>query len=1293
MSNLNHHMRSFNKKPRFAAKTAKDLLNLPVQQAKKRAAPLDKHTVPTNPTEAKLQEMWQRVLKIEDIGINDAFPRLGGNSIDAAALVSKIHKTFNVKMELSEIFRLSTIKRLSQHIKEAARDNYSSIRQVELKEYYPVTHAQKRLWVVCQFKESSVAYNLVLGFIFNGALNRDAFARAFHQVVQRHDSLRTVFITVNGEPQQKVQGKTDTGFNFEQVDLRNHPQQEQEAGNLTRQEAGRRFDLAKGPLLAARLLRLQDEKYLFLFNMHHIISDGWSMGVLTRDVCALYNDIIQARHTSLPPLTIQYKDFSHWQHKQLAGQTLTGHRHYWLTQFNNGIDVPILQLPYDYPRPKVKTYNGDTLGAWLPIELSQQIIDLSRCHDTSLFILLLASIKALLYRYSGQEDIVVGSPISGRMHSDLENQIGFFVNTLALRSVFSGSDSFAGFLAKVKETCLDAYEHDVYPFDQLVEDLQLDRNTSRSPLFDVFVALNLDNENIPAQQGLEGIKLEGLALTSKISRFDLVISFTRSSSGIHVNIEYNTDLFARDRIERMCGHFQGLLQDIVRDNHTPLNQLNYLSTEERHQLLDEFGRPIIGEPMGNITPGILAKQHKYYILDAALNPVPIGVDGDIWIGGPAAPHHDSDQPQLKRERLIKNPFVPGEVEMLWSTGQRGRYLADGQIAMRNREAESASQTNRAKETGDVVNPRNETERKLVNIWAKVLGEKEENIDVTADFFQLGGNSIKGLMLISEINEAFNVNLLITHLYEYMTIETFAGKLNEMSTTPSPSSVVENETLPDQEQEPEGFTYNELSREQFARLGEKYPHNIQDIYPLTPNQEGMIFHALYDHSSLSLFINQSSFRLNEALNVALVEKSFEILLNRFDILRTVFIYEGIGDIDRPLQLVLKERKIEFYFEDISEKISASEKEGYLREFKIKDRQRRFDLSRDLLLRVSLIKVEPAVYDLIWTYHDILIDGWSRSVLFTEFREIYSSHLQGRDHQLPPATPFKTYIKWLEKQDRNESKKYWQKYLQGYDPIAEVPKRRTAGNKGAGYNIEMVSFVFHQENIDALNRMAKKNRVTLNIIIQTLWGILLGKYSGKNDVVYGIAVSGRPPEIKGFETMVGLLTNVIPVRIRFKKSITFSQLIREVQQEAIKSEPHHHTPLVEIQGEILLKQNLFDHAYGFGNVPRYDELQENPGSRQESGEIMEILWERDKPIEQTNYDLAIYVTPKKIPEIDFVYNANTYSRDFMKKIPLHLGKIIDMVIKNENIAINDITIESDLASIESSGFDTTQPDFDF
>jgi amino acid adenylation domain-containing protein len=578
-------------------------------------------------------------------------------------------------------------------------------------------------------------------------------------------------------------------------------------------------------------------------------------------------------------------------------------------------------------------------------------------------------------------------------------------------------------------------------------------------------------------------------------------------------------------------------------------------------------------------------------------------------------------------------------------------------------------------------PRNELEIKLVEIWEKVLTRNP--IGISENFFMIGGDSIKLIQIAARMKKQgyqFEMSDLFTHqsISELSPHIKYVKHVKEMDEIAGPDDKPGPESVP---------------KDIFDRLTKKYSGEIEDMYPLTPMQEGMLFHVLYENSS-SLFINQISYRLHDEIDLSVVEKSVNELIKRHDILRTVFVYGGyIEGVEKPLQLVLKTRRAKILYEDINKKIAFSNKEQFIKRFKLKDRQSPFDLSEDLLLRLAIIKLDKSGYEFIWTYHCILMDGWSRSIMILDFNEIYASNREGRKCQLAPVIPFENYIKWLEKRCKNESKKYWEKYLEGYEEVSSVPKMKASINKEAGFVLSHASVVLEDEKIAVLNNITRKNRVTLNILFQTIWGIILGKYTGKNDVVFGNIVSGRPPLLEGIETMVGLFTNMIPVRVRFDENTTFMELLREIQQDAFKSEPHHYYPLVEIQSACSLKQHLFDHFYVFQNFPGSDELQEliNPDKEVEKEFISKLTLVEG--FEQTSYDLTIYVVSKEVSGIILAYNANVYSRNFMEKTTLFIGEVIDKVIENANTRIKNIEITSDLSTIESTIFSASQPDFDF
>jgi amino acid adenylation domain-containing protein/non-ribosomal peptide synthase protein (TIGR01720 family) len=473
--------------------------------------------------------------------------------------------------------------------------------------------------------------------------------------------------------------------------------------------------------------------------------------------------------------------------------------------------------------------------------------------------------------------------------------------------------------------------------------------------------------------------------------------------------------------------------------------------------------------------------------------------------------------------------------------------------------------------------------------------------------------------------------------------------------------------------PSDLTYPELSIETLDQLQRQYSHLIEDIYTLTPMQEGMLFYALFENEARATYFEQMSYRLQGELNVPLVEKSLNELFKRHDVLRTVFIYEGLN---RPIQVVLKERNVDFYFEDLRESLPTPEKkEIFIREFLDKDRQRSFDLSKDVLMRVAVLQLADAEYQVTWSSHHILMDGWCIGILISEFFQVYTGYLETRTFQLPAIKPYRTYIQWLEKQEKNKTRNYWKKYLEGYEEIAAVPKKKDAGIFAGGYNAAAASTRFEEEKTIALNKVAIRNHVTLNTVLQVAWGIVLGKYCSKQDIVYGVLISGRPPEIEGVESMIGCFINTIPVRITFDGKTKLNELIRNVQDRAIESEPHYYYSLAEIQAESALKQNLLDHIIEFQNYPPAERIEGVRDNIRKNKKTETLKLSNVNVREQSNYDFNIMIIPGNQVFLGFSYNANVYDSQLVAQLGLNSIRVLEQIIEDDKITIDEIAILSE------------------
>ena len=443
-----------------------------------------------------------------------------------------------------------------------------------------VSFSQERLWFLSQLEPENAAYNISGGVRLEGQLQVDIFKQSFAEIVTRHEALRTTIEEIDGKPVQVISNEAE--FELPVEDLQELPEAERETRTrkIITEEAQRPFDLSAGPLFRAVLVQLSLEEHILVVVMHHIITDGWSLGVFMRELEALYAAFSEGKPSPLPDLPIQYADYAAWQRERLQGEVLEGQVAYWKDQL--GGELTQLQLPTDRPRPAVQTHRGARHGFDLPKGLAEKINTLRRQQGVTLFMTLLAAFKVLLYRYTGQTDFEVGTPIANRTRPELEGLIGFFVNTLVLRTDMSGDPGFVEFLGRVRETTLGAYDHQELPFEKLVEVLNPVRDMSYSPLFQVMFVL----QNMPMSTvELPRVKLSPVAVDTGTSMFDLTLYMWEGERGLSGSIEYNADLFDADTIERMVGQFETLLESIVSDPTRRLSELELLTEVERYKLL------------------------------------------------------------------------------------------------------------------------------------------------------------------------------------------------------------------------------------------------------------------------------------------------------------------------------------------------------------------------------------------------------------------------------------------------------------------------------------------------------------------------------------------------------------------------------------------------------------------------------------------------------------------------------------------------------------------------------------
>jgi amino acid adenylation domain-containing protein len=613
-------------------------------------------TPPRTPLEELLAGVWADLLGAERVGVHDNFFELGGHSLLAVRLASRVRELTGVDLPLRAVFETPTVAGLAEHAQTAGSGRpLPAIERSPRGDGLPLSFAQERLWYLDQLDGGSATYNLPVSVSLYGDLDPAALESALRELVRRHETLRTMFVSDRGRPLQMVAAAPPLSLSV--VDLRRLAGAEQAAAvrRLEEGEASRVFDLAAGPLFSALLVRLGDAEHLLSICLHHIVADGWSIGVLTRELAALYAADHLGRPSPLPELAVQYADYAVWQRRQLDGEALAGQLGYWRRQLAGA--PPLLDLPTDRPRPAVQTYRGRQWTALLPPLLTARLKTLGASQRATLFMTLLAAFEIVLGRWSGQEDVVVGTPIAGRGRGELEPLIGLFLNSLALRADLAGEPSFRELLERVRRTALEAYSNQDVPFEKLLEELRPERDLSRTPLFQVFFnMLNfpLDRIEVP------GLRIEARASVETASKFDLTVYLAERDGGVRLHLVYNADLFDDATIVALSDQLASLLAQAAEAPEEKIGGFD-LGIERTRGVLPDPGRPLADVWRGAV--------HEIFARRAAEAPHRLAAadPGESWTYGEL----DAQSNRLAHW-LIDRGVEPGEVVTLY--GHRSATL-------------------------------------------------------------------------------------------------------------------------------------------------------------------------------------------------------------------------------------------------------------------------------------------------------------------------------------------------------------------------------------------------------------------------------------------------------------------------------------------------------------------------------------------------------------------------------------------------------------------------------------------
>ena len=535
---------------------------------------------PVGDTERALAGIWSEVLKVERVGRRDNFFDLGGHSLLGMRFISQVRHRLGVEVAISELFAHPDLAGFALVVERAAQTTLPAITVAERGGPLPLSFAQQRLWFLAQMEGGSQAYHIPWRVQLKGKLDHRALRRALDRIVARHEVLRTVFVSIDGDPRQWIHSADESVFHLVEHDLRDAPE---ELERVVAQEASAIFDLENGPMIRGRLIRLSEEEHALLITMHHIVSDGWSMEVLIRELSVLYGAFVRGEEDPLPELEVQYADYAVWQRQWMEGEMLRQQAEYWERTLSGA--PTLLELPADHPRPAEHEYAGGWVTVELDEELSRGLKELSKKYGTTLYMTLLAGWAVLLARLSGQPEVVIGTPVANRGRVEIEGLIGFFVNMLALRLDVSGSPSVEQMLERVKEQTLLAQQHQDIPFEQVVEIVRPVRSLSHSPIFQVMFAWQNASE---AALELPQLEIEKLESTQIVAKFDLTLSLQEAGDRIVGGLRYATALYEPATAERYSEYFRTILKAVVANPESSIRELPLLSEAERNELIVEW---------------------------------------------------------------------------------------------------------------------------------------------------------------------------------------------------------------------------------------------------------------------------------------------------------------------------------------------------------------------------------------------------------------------------------------------------------------------------------------------------------------------------------------------------------------------------------------------------------------------------------------------------------------------------------------------------------------------------------
>jgi amino acid adenylation domain-containing protein len=1114
---------------------------------------------PRTLTEVALADVWAGLMKTDLVGADDDFFALGGHSLLATKLVARVRDALAVELPLRTLFEAPTLGAMAAAIDRLLRADAVAAAPPIVRRPHdgvaPASFAQERLWFVDKMDGGGAVYHIPSAQHLAGPVDPEAMRRAVEEVVRRHETLRTALPEVDGVPVQRISPPGRVELPFIDLSALSQEERDAEAGRLAERNANEPFDLEAGPLFRASLVRLADEEHLLLVNLHHAIGDGWSIRVLLGEIATLHAAFRRGEPDPLPPLPVQYADYAAWQREWLSGPVLDAQLAYWRGALAGA--PPMLALPADRPRPEVQGHRGASESIWIAPEDAARVAELGRREGATLFMVLLAAVDVVLARWSGQQDVVIGTPVAGRTRSELEGLIGLFLNSLALRTDLSGDPSFRVLLGRVRQATLDAYAHQDLPFERILEELKPERSLGHTPVFQVM--LNLLNYGDGGSAAPSEGEMTSLGAGAQLaSKFDLTLYAAEAAEGIALHAVYDADLFDAARMRSMLAQVAAVLRQAADDADRPAAALSLVTDEDR-ALVDSAASPVL-------------------VRTRAGDPAGIGELGEVWMRGPDG--------------------------ALRPMGGAGRYRPDGSVELATAPVpsapapmspvESASKRDRILPSprgtsGEGPTP---TERAVAAIWAEVLGVDADAIAPDADFFALGGHSLRATQVLSRIRARLGARLPIRAFFTAPTVAALASAIDAQAPSASTESAVSTEpAVRAPETESRALTHSRTHALTHSPT-DALPHFPPGVYPLSFAQQRLwLLMQLGTNTALNL---ASAARMRGALDDWALERALDEIVRRHQTLRTK-IETRDGE---PVQVASPPRPLRLRAEDVRPADGESIDDA-LRRMTEEEAVRPFAVEGPFL-RVRLLRAADDDHVLLWTIHHLMADGWSLGIFQDELLTLYRAFATETE---PALAPLEMQYGEHALHQRHELSGgaldelvgWWKERLAGAPGLLELPtdRPRPAQPSGAGASFW---FGFDDGTAVRVDRVAREHGATPFMVLLAVFQALLARWSGQDDVVVGTPIANRTrPEL---EPVIGFFANTLAIRGDLSGAPAFDALLARVREATLGAYEHQDVPFERLVEELNPERSLshspvFQVMFALQNAPKAEGGEELAG----------------------------------------------------------------------------------------------------